>query len=367
MVGIKLCNVTKKYGKISAADNFSLDVKDGGYVTILGPTSAGKTTILRIIAGLTEQDSGEVFIGERCVDALPPEAREIALLSQGYSLFPHMNVWENTIFGPTVQGWNENKIEIVGKEMLNMVRLMDRADAYPKELSGGMMQRNALARALSSNAKVLLLDEPLRALDARLRIELRYELRRLAKDLGITTIHVTHDQEEALTISDNIVVMREGKVEQVGNPYEIFEKPRNIFVAHFVGEANFVEAVITKKLKDRMEMVDRSGRTIVSKPQNFEIGKKVVVGIKTEHTTIEEGKKFGANTFFGKIERVMFLGKFVSLEVNLEEGKKLHVKVPTSISTAFKENMLVTVVFDQDKLFVFDYPKKGLVKELEVE
>ncbi len=367
MVNMRLSNITKKYGKIFAADGFNLDVEDGEYVTILGPTGAGKTTILKIIAGLIDQDSGEVYIGERCVDDLPPENREIALLTQGYSLFPHMNVWENTIFAPTVHGWNEKKIEVIGKEMLNMVRLMDRVDAYPRELSGGMKQRNALARALASNAKVLLLDEPLRALDARLRIDLRYELRRLVKDLGITTIHVTHDQEEALTISDKIVVMRKGKVEQVGNPYEIFERPTNIFVAHFVGEANFVEVVITKKSSDKMEMIDRSGRTIISKPQDFDVGKKVIVGIKTEHTAIEKGEKPGTNTFLGKIQRIMFLGKYVSIEVKLEEGKKLHVKIPTSIGTAFKENMLVTVIFAPDRLFIFDYPEKGLEKELEVE
>lgn len=366
MPEIKLSNITKKYGKTVVVDNLNLDIMDGEYVTMLGPTGAGKTTTLRIIAGLTQQDSGNIFIDGKCVDDLLPEDREIGYLSQTYSLFPKMNVWENTIFGPLVKGWESKKIEIIGKEMLEMVRLMRRSDAYPHELSGGMQQRNALARALSTNAKILLLDEPLRALDARLRLALRFELRKLAKDLGITVVHVTHDQEEALTISDRIVIIREGRVVQVDKPEKIFNEPKNPFVSHFVGESNFIEGTVTGKTDEWTEVKDRTGNVVRAKQSMFNIGEKVVLSIKTDYTIIEKGRKTDMNKFSGKIERTMFYGRYTTFEILLDCGEKAKVKLPTSLGIGFAEGMPVTVTFPMKNFMVFEYPKYGLEKELEV-
>jgi len=199
---VELINVTKRYGKVVAVKNISLSVKDQEYVTLLGPSGCGKTTTLRLIAGLAEPDEGQILISNREVTNTPPEDRGIGFVFQNYALFPHLDLWGNTTYGPTVKGWSDEDTEKLAKQMLEMVRLSGREDAFPDELSGGMQQRSALARALAAGTQLLLLDEPLGALDAKLRVILRYELRKLVEDLKLTAIHVTHDQEEAMTISD---------------------------------------------------------------------------------------------------------------------------------------------------------------------
>ena len=282
MPDIKIRNLKMVFGDLVAIDNLDLDVKEGEYLTILGPTGAGKTTLLRLISGLTEQTSGSIEIDGKNIDDLPPEERRIAFLSQSYSLFPYMDVWENTTFGPVARGWDPKKVDIIGREMLEMVHLYERRDALPHELSGGMQQRNALARALSADAKVLLLDEPLRALDARLRLDLRYELKRLAKAMNMTTIHVTHDQEEALTISDRIIMLKDGKIIQSSTPQELFNEPASPFIHHFIGEANFLKGEIIDKDDDGCWIQDQAGRRYKTAPSKLEKGERVVAGIKTE-------------------------------------------------------------------------------------
>ncbi|MCD6593428.1 ABC transporter ATP-binding protein, partial [Candidatus Bathyarchaeota archaeon] len=232
---IELVNVTKRFGKIVALNRINLSVENGEYLCILGPTGAGKTTLLRLIAGLLEPDEGEIYIGGRKVNRVPPEKRNAVYMFQNYALFPHMNVWENVSFGPTIREWEPRRINDVTSEILEMVRLGERKDAYPHELSGGMQQRVALARGIAAGAKILLLDEPFGALDARLRVNLRTQLRSLVKDQGLTAIHVTHDQEEALMVADRIAILREGRIEQVGSPQEIYTNPKSIFVMSFVG------------------------------------------------------------------------------------------------------------------------------------
>jgi len=208
MPRIRLEGITVAYGKKRALDTLDLEVHDGEYICLLGPTGAGKTTTLRALCGLTLPTAGKVFFDDEDITISEPEERKAAMLSQDYSLFPHMTVRENISFGPDIKNWGKREVDKSVSSMMDMVRLTKRADAYPNELSGGMQQRNALARALASGAEVLLLDEPLRALDARLRIDLRQELRSLSKSLGITTIHVTHDQDEALVMADRIAVIR---------------------------------------------------------------------------------------------------------------------------------------------------------------
>ena len=198
---IQLKDVTKTYDAITALDHLTLAIEDKEYVCILGPTGAGKTTLLRIIAGLLEPDEGEIYIDGKRVNGLPPEERNAVYMFQQYALFPHMNVWENVSFSPVIKDYSETRIERLTQEILDMVKLTERSDALPHELSGGMQQRVALARGLASGARILLLDEPLGALDARLRIELRVDLKRFAKKSGFTVIHVTHDQEEAIIVA----------------------------------------------------------------------------------------------------------------------------------------------------------------------
>src|SRR4030043_883151 len=222
MPDVKVVNVTKKYGKVYALDNVSLTIHDREYFSLLGPSGCGKTTLLRVIAGLIEPDSGEIYIGDRLVNDVPPEDRDIGFVFQTFALFPHMTSWNNVTYGPRVKGYDMRKAETIGHEVLEMVKLHERLDAFPNELSGGMMQRIAVAIALAAGANLLLLGEPLGQLDAKVRNELRYDIRRMSKDLGRTAIHVTHDQSEAMAISDRIAVMRKGAVKQVGTPSELY-------------------------------------------------------------------------------------------------------------------------------------------------
>lgn len=211
MPDVRIENVTKKFGKLVAVDGVSLHVHEREYFALLGPSGCGKTTLLRLIAGLIHPDSGQIYIGDKLVNEVPPEDRDIGFVFQTFALFPHMNSWNNVTYGPRVKGFEMKKAETIGHEVLEMVKLHERLDAFPSELSGGMMQRIAVARALAAGAKTLLLDEPLGQLDAKVRTELRYEIRRMTKDLGLTAIHVTHDQSEAMAISDRIAVMKKGK------------------------------------------------------------------------------------------------------------------------------------------------------------
>ncbi len=366
MPEIRIEKLKKAFGGLVAIDSLDLHVKDGEYLTILGPTGAGKTTLLRLIAGLEEQTSGNIYIDGKCVNSLPPEDRKVTFLSQTYSLFPHMDAWQNTVFGPSARGWDPEKIEIIGREMLEMVHLYERKDALPHELSGGMQQRNALARALCADAKILLLDEPLRALDARLRLDLRYELRKLVKDMGMTAIHVTHDQEEALTISDRIIMLRAGKVIQSGTPQEMFNRPACPFIHHFIGEANFIRGNITRKGGGHCIITEEMGREYDAAETVLAPGTNVVAGIKTEFTILEKDRKQEPNTIPGRVERKLFMGRFTDFEVMLEDESRIHARLPSSIAHKFEEGDSVFVHFSPERMLVFPELEKGLRAELEM-
>jgi ABC-type Fe3+/spermidine/putrescine transport system ATPase subunit len=364
-MGLELRKVSKRFGDVVALSDVSIRVEQGEYLVILGPTGAGKTTLLRVIAGLEELDSGDILLDDKTVTKTDPEERGVVYLSQTYSLFPHMNVLENTEFGPKVRNWDPANQEKVVKEMLNLVRLQDRVDAFPHELSGGMKQRNALARALSTNVRTLLLDEPLRALDARLRLDLRTELRRMSKDLGITGLHVTHDQEEAITLADRIVILRKGKIIQMGTPAEIYDDPVSPFVQHFVGEANFFCGTIQEK-NDEGSLIKCNGLKVSARPTDLPLGSEACVGIKTERCSVSKGKEEGLNKLPGTLERELFLGRLSGMEISSEYGN-MKAKVPADVSAAIDEGDQVTLHFDRSQAIVFPIPDEGLEKELEVE
>lgn len=363
---IRLEGLSKRFDGIVAADDISLEVKDGEYIVILGPTGAGKTTLLKMIAGLTPPDSGKIFVDGERVDNLPPEDRGMVYLSQTYALFRHMTVWDNTKFGPTVKDWDESKCDMLAREMLNLVRLYDRRTARPDELSGGMKQRNALARALATDVKILLLDEPLRALDARLRIELRYELARLTSDLGITALHVTHDQEIAMTMADKVAVLRKGRIEQLGRPEEIYDNPARPFICHFVGEANFFEGTVHSVSEDHSEL-EGEGYVLRARPTDLPQGSEACAGIKTENVRLLDGVVEGQNHIPAKVVRRLFLGRLLSVVIETDGGKMLHVKMPSSIGVKFRKGMEVTAHLEPSKCIIFPIPEKGLKEELEVE
>lgn len=363
---VRLVNITKKFGEIVALNKLELSIEDGEYVCVLGQTGAGKTTLLRTIAGLTEPDQGEIFIEGRLVNEVPPEKRNAVYVFQHFALFPHMNVWENVSFGPFIRNWDPQKVKTVSSGILEMVRLSDRQDAYPEELSGGMQQRVALARGIASGARILLLDEPLGALDARLRVDLRRQLRSLVKDQKLTAVHVTHDQEEALMTADRIVILRKGQIEQIGTPDEIYSKPKSIFVASFVGGANFIEGNVARVDNSGSTIEIRDGHQIRVVQRTRKIGEKVVVAVRREDINVDLSSTDGSNILSGTVESTKFIGGYMKTQANLESGSTIESE--TLISTKqdeIKEGAKVKVSFHPERCHLFEYPKAGLLKEIE--
>ena len=367
MPSITLRNIIKKFDEHTALSNINLEVKSGEYLVLLGPTGAGKTTLLRIISGLLRPDGGKIKINGKDVTKTPPEDRGVTYMSQTYSLFPHLTVWDNVIFSPTVRGVSPADSIKLGQEMLLMVGLIDRSDAYPKELSGGMQQRTALARALTTGTKILLLDEPLRALDARLRIALRLNIRRLCKDLGITAIHVTHDQEEALLVADRLVILRHGKIEQIGSSEDIYNHPDNPFIAEFLGEANFFTGHV-EKVTNETTTVRSNGRSWMAAPSIIQKGQEVCLTVKAENINLIRDSVVSPNVFKAIVRRRAFLGKFVRFEMESKETE-FPVKAKLGIEKAkgISEGDSVTAWFDQKDGLVLPVPPYGLAKELELE
>jgi ABC-type Fe3+/spermidine/putrescine transport system ATPase subunit len=367
MPEIRVVNVTKKFGKIMAVDNVSLEIRDKEYFSLLGPSGCGKTTLLRLIAGLIEPDEGEIYIGDKLVNDVPPEDRDIGFVFQTFALFPHMTAWDNVTYGPRVKGFSVQKARTIGHEVLELVRLHERLDAFPNELSGGMMQRIAVARALAAGAKTLLLDEPLGQLDAKVRNEIRYEIRRMAKDLGLTAIHVTHDQAEAMSISDRIAVMRRGRVLQVGTPEELYMAPGSIFVAHFIGESNFLEGHIIEVSRMRSVIELRGGLKVQAIDTGGKIGDRVVLAIRPEALSMEKDVKGSKNSLRGTVEKVTFEGNSVRYHVRLENQDSLMVVHPSLTGEWLNAAEEVTLSFEPEKAHVFAYPEAGLKGETAAE
>jgi ABC-type Fe3+/spermidine/putrescine transport system ATPase subunit len=364
---VRIVNVTKRFGKIVAVDNVSLHIHDKEYFSLLGPSGCGKTTLLRLIAGLIQPDEGEIYIGDKLVNDVPPEDRDIGFVFQTFALFPHMNSWDNVVYGPRVKGFNSERAETIGHEVLEMVRLHERLDAFPNELSGGMMQRVAVARALAAGAKLLLLDEPLGHLDAKVRNELRYEIRRMVKDLGLTAIHVTHDQWEAMAISDRIAVMKKGKVVQVGTPQELYMKPATIFVANFIGESNFLEGYVSRMNDEGTTIELRGGIKVQTVQKNAKVGDRVILALRPETLTIDKELKKGKNSILGTAERVTFEGTNIRYEIRLENQDVIVIVKPSLTEEWVSIGEKVTVSFPPEKAHMFAYPEVGLREEMAVE
>jgi len=364
---VRIVNVSKKFGKIVAVNNISLHIHDKEYFALLGPSGCGKTTLLRLIAGLIEPDEGEIYIGDKLVNNVPPEDRDIGFVFQTFALFPHMNAWDNVTYGPRVKGFDVKKTDTIGHEVLEMVRLHERLDAFPKELSGGMMQRIAVARALAAGAKLLLLDEPLGQLDAKVRNELRYEIRRMAKDLNLTAIHVTHDQSEAMAISDRIAVMKKGRVVQIGTPNELYMNPKSLFVAHFIGESNFLEGYASSANSENVSIELRGGIKVHAINKGIKKGDRVVLAIRPETFVIEKGARKNEISISGVIEKVTFEGTNIRYEIRLQNQDLVICVKPSLTEKWFNIGEKVNVSFSPEKAHVFPYPDIGLKEEIAVE
>jgi ABC-type Fe3+/spermidine/putrescine transport system ATPase subunit len=366
MPDVRVVNLTKKFGDITALNNVNLTVHDKEYFSLLGPSGCGKTTLLRLIAGLIEPDIGEIYIGDKRVDDVPPEDREIGFVFQTFALFPHMTVWENVNYGPKVKNFNVKESGSIVHEVLELVKLHERLGAYPNELSGGMMQRIAVARALAAGAKILLLDEPLGQLDAKVRNEIRYEMRKMAKDLNLTAIHVTHDQAEAMSISDRIAVMKKGEIVQVGTPQELYMNPKSLFVANFIGESNFLEGSVADITNAELVIELRGGAKVQACGEGLTKDERAVVVIRPEVLTVEKKVNQGKNVLRGVVEKITFEGTFIRYVIRLESDDVVVVIKPSLTEKWFDVGAPITLSFEPEKAHVFPYPEAGLMEEISV-
>ena len=367
MPELHLIDVSKNFGRVVAINDVNLEIANGEYLCILGPTGSGKTTLLRLIAGLIKPDRGEILLDGRTINAVPPEERDVAYMSQQYALFPHLTVIDNVAFGPLSRGKSHSEASHAALEALKIVRLEGRPDAFPNELSGGMQQRVALARGIASGAKLMLLDEPLGALDARLRVELRYRLKNIVKNLGLTAIHVTHDQKEAMVVADRLLVLRSGRYEQGGTPFHVYQRPDNLFVANFVGDTNFLEG-ITKKVDSTGTYVElRRGIEIRVRETSYLPGERVVLMIRQESVSLKPAADEQTNIFSGAIQAVRFLGDYVRIEMKLENNELMGAKVPLSDIHEFPEiGEKTTINIRPNDISVYPMPPRGLAREIEV-
>ncbi|HEX9333191.1 MAG TPA: ABC transporter ATP-binding protein [Anaerolineales bacterium] len=319
MAYLSLSKVSKQFADSYAVQDFNLDVEKGEFVSFLGPSGCGKTTTLRMIAGFEIPTAGKITLGDNDITNDPPNQRNVGMVFQAYALFPNMTVTQNIGFGLRVRRDKESDIKDRVKEMISLINLEKHANKYPYQLSGGQQQRVSLARALAISPNVLLLDEPLSALDAKIRVSLRAEIRAIQKRLGITAVFVTHDQEEALSISDRIVVMNTGVIEQVGTPFQIYNFPETEFVANFVGSLNTSMAEVTDPAKGLVS-IDSVQFISAAKMDGLKKGDKVRIAIRPERFSFaSEGKK--ANVMDCRIENITFLGSVVRVHILIGKTK----------------------------------------------
>ncbi|WP_288193112.1 putative 2-aminoethylphosphonate ABC transporter ATP-binding protein [uncultured Phyllobacterium sp.] len=352
---LQISNLWKAFGEFHALKDVSLDIKEGEFVCFLGPSGCGKTTLLRAIAGLDLQSRGTIQQGGKDISTLPPSKRDYGIVFQSYALFPNLTIAKNIAFGLENARRSRRETEDRVKELLLLVGLQDQAGKYPAQLSGGQQQRIALARAIAISPGLLLLDEPLSALDAKVRVHLRHEIKELQRKLGVTTIMVTHDQEEALSMADRIVVMNHGILEQVGTPTEVYRHPRTLFVADFIGETNKLRARAT----DRHEVAFGNGH-LNCRQHAFGVNEPVIVAIRPEDVIpYEPGSKSGdtANLVDVIIGKMEFLGSFWRTRLRGERLGDEVLIADFSINAARRlglaEGGALTVELPADRLLVF--------------
>lgn len=321
---IILTNLRKQYGDFVAVENTTLNVKKGEFLTFLGSSGCGKTTTLRMIAGFEDPTEGSILIGGKHAEHLPPNKREVNTVFQNYALFPHLTIRENIAFGLKLQKVKKAEIKERVENIIKLVKLEEHADKSPDQLSGGQKQRVAIARAIVNNPKVLLLDEPLGALDLKLRKEMQLELKQLQRELEITFIYVTHDQEEALTMSDRIVVMNKGRIEQVGTAHEIYERPQTKFVAQFIGETNLFEDVeILEKNGNDYVVAIGSEKVSTDSMKNFKPGEKVHISIRPENMKLSRTPMEGRESIAVTYDSNIYVGNISKFVVFTDQGRRL--------------------------------------------
>ena len=346
---IEVKSVSKFFGEKTALDNVNLSIRKGEFVTILGPSGCGKTTLLRLIAGFQTASEGEIYIGGKEITQTPPHRRPVNTVFQKYALFPHLNVFDNIAFGLKLKKMSKPEIEKKVKVALRMVGMTDYEYRDVNSLSGGQQQRVAIARAIVNEPEVLLLDEPLAALDLKMRKDMQMELKEMHKRLGITFVYVTHDQEEALTMSDRIVVMNKGKFEQIGTAREIYEHPKTKFVADFIGESNIFEAGVVENKDGIVKLVMENGH-VQANGKDFIKDEIVYICVRPEnvHISTTPAENF---TLKGYVTDQIFVGNAVKTVVSLPNGDQVKVNMHP-LAKPIEIGTLVNVFWDEDKAVV---------------
>ncbi len=353
MAEVRVLGLTKRFGDVIAVNNLSLEVKDKEFVVLLGPSGCGKTTTLRCIAGLETPDEGEIYIGDTLVNDLPPKERDVAMVFQSYALYPHMTVFQNIAFPLKLRKVPKDEIRERVRQTAELLRISHLLDRKPKQLSGGEAQRTALGRAIVRQPKVFLMDEPLSNLDAKLRVYMRAELKRLQKELQITTIYVTHDQVEAMTMADRIAVMNHGILQQYATPYEIYNSPSNLFVAGFIGsppmnlvDCNFIEQGFLELEGFRIPLPDWMKDAIKQKASSSEL----VLGVRPENISIHRRGALDSH-IKGEVYVIEPLGS--DIVVNLRVGDALFkIRAPPDFRAKVGEELWIS--FNLDKIHIFD-------------
>jgi spermidine/putrescine ABC transporter ATP-binding subunit len=358
MSSIRLSSLTKRFGPLLAVDHLDLELNQGELVAFLGPSGCGKTTTLRMIAGFEQADSGSIYLGGREVSGLPPERRDAGMVFQNYALFPHLTVFENVAFGLQMRKIAKAEVRQRVADILAKVQLTGMEERYPRQLSGGQQQRTALARALVFNPTVLLLDEPLANLDAKLREEMRFYIRNLQQEFGITTVYVTHDQAEALVLADRVAVMRGGVLQQVDVPEEIYLRPRNAWVANFVGIANLIQGTVTDHADGIHVIETHLGRLRGIAGQTLPPGAKVNVNVRPESLRLHVGAQESdtldsestGNQLDGIVEDRAYLGNLADYRVRA--GGELILRVQAEPYPVFNLGDQVTLTFTPDQAWL---------------
>ncbi len=336
-------------GEVTAVNGVSLAIQRGELVTLLGPSGCGKTTTLRLIAGFEFPTAGRILLDGRQINDLPPHKRDMSMVFQSYAIFPHLNVFENIAYGLNVQKRPRDEIKRRVAQVLELVELTGYENRAPNQLSGGQQQRVALARALVMEPKVLLMDEPLSNLDAKLREQMRTEIRRIQRQLGITSVYVTHDQVEAMTLSDRIVIMNQGQIEQIGTPTEVYRKPQTRFVADFIGRANFVQGIVRERRAGQL-VVDALGAVMLAPAPSdgFSPGEAITLVIRPEMVEIDSPQAHVA----GVVRRASYLGSVVEYDVEVAGQLLSLVERDPRHTEVHPEGQAVKVRFLEDCLYV---------------
>lgn len=350
-VNIKIQDAIKRYGNNTIISDLSLDIKEGEFFTLLGPSGCGKTTLLRMIAGFNSIEGGDFYFNEKRINDMDPSKRNIGMVFQNYAIFPHLSVKDNVAFGLKNRKQPKDVIEKETKTFMELMHIDEYADRMPDRLSGGQQQRVALARALVIKPDVLLMDEPLSNLDAKLRVEMRTVIKEIQKQVGITTVYVTHDQEEAMAVSDRIAVMKDGEIQHIGTPKDLYQRPANLFVSTFIGRTNVVSANL--KVKDgKTFVVFDSGyqfeMTNVLEEQQHD--QKIVVSVRPEELLIRPNEKDGLKAI---IDDSVFLGLNTHYFVHLADGTKLEIIQESKIDSIIPKGSEINLVVNHEKVNLF--------------